>query len=487
MNMQNKRIPLLNSTDIFNADCSFALPVQLQLNELGETVYCDLLLRIVPGKRLVLAGVWHNKEVVAKIFFAAKHAKRHYERELNGLTVLSASGVPTPAILYQGLLTSYQPQSIYILLFEKIIASHHLEHLWHETGEPNKLTPLLKRMTIELATQHVLGVLQQDLHLRNFIITDKKIYTLDGDTVDYFQNPLPKKTSLTHLALFISQLGAGTQQLQHLLLTHYAAARGWRLNQWHHLFLQQAVKKWHASRLRQYQKKLLRNSTAFIKMANAGATIMYDRSYHSPELLELLKNPDSAFMQPGIEYLKMGHSSTVAKIMLAGEPCVIKRYNITSATHGLRRCLRPTRARRSWLVGHILRLFNIATPKPIAFIEKQLLGLKGKSYLIMQYNPNLDIAKNWAKANTQTQLKILSSMKILFAKLTEMRISHGDLKAPNILWSDKGPVLIDLDGVTLHQNQHSFQRARKKDQQRFLKNWQDTQATQTEFAELFKL
>nr|MCS5556439.1 hypothetical protein [Arenicellales bacterium] len=69
--------------------------------------------------------------------------------------------------------------------------------------------------------------------------------------------------------------------------------------------------------------------------------------------------------------------------------------------------------------------------------------------------------------------KTLGEIVEILCKLRHKHISHGDLKATNILLSDQGPVLIDLDVMQQHSSESAYQQAANKDVGRFLRNWQD--------------
>jgi RIO-like serine/threonine protein kinase len=57
--------------------------------------------------------------------------------------------------------------------------------------------------------------------------------------------------------------------------------------------------------------------------------------------------------------------------------------------------------------------------------------------------------------------------------MREYRLSHGDMKASNLLLTQSGEVeLIDLDAMQEHRYDWTFERAFARDQQRFMKNWQ---------------
>jgi len=61
----------------------------------------------------------------------------------------------------------------------------------------------------------------------------------------------------------------------------------------------------------------------------------------------------------------------------------------------------------------------------------------------------------------------------LLHKLQQQQISHGDLKASNILIADKEAMLIDLDAMRQHADTAVFEKAWSWDIKRFMQNWDD--------------
>src|SRR5205085_2272884 len=122
---------------------------------------------------------------------------------------------------------------------------------------------ILHAMTIELATQHVIGVLQNDLHLKNYLVSGRKIYTLDSASMEFDDKPLNKKVSLTNLALFFAQLGVGTDELRQKLFHVYTKSRGWIIKEADVDHLMQSLKNWNQLRKQRYEKKIFRNCTTF--------------------------------------------------------------------------------------------------------------------------------------------------------------------------------------------------------------------------------
>jgi tRNA A-37 threonylcarbamoyl transferase component Bud32 len=464
---------------------SMITPFNVTLGEHDSPLVCEQIIRIMPGKRLVAFATWNDQLVVAKLFYGERAARRHYEQELTGIESLLSSGVPTPRLLFHG--TAYKKR-VYVLIFEQILEARNLEELWQEKVSVEEQVPLMHAVTIELATQHVLGIVQTDLHLKNFLLKGNQIYTLDGGSIECFHEPLARKASLDHLALFFSQLGAGTEKLRQALFYVYTRARGWIVKPVDLDYLNTAVKKCNQQRWENYQEKIMRNCTAFEKMNNTSTSIMYARDYQSETFLKLLANPDVAFTQPNSKILKAGRSSTVARITLDNRMLVVKRYNVKDTWHWLRRSLRASRAAESWRLANLLRLFFIPTPKPVAFIEKKFLGLRNKSYFIMEYIDGMhlgDYFANYHESDAHFE-KIAVRVIVLLNNLTKLKVSHGDLKMTNILLQHERPVLIDLDGMQEYKSQAIANRAYKKEIKRFMKNWLNKPRIKILFERLLK-
>jgi tRNA A-37 threonylcarbamoyl transferase component Bud32 len=456
-------------------------PFELQLHEQEEPLICEKVIRIIPRKRIVVFGTWKNQFVVAKLFFERSKAKKHSKRDVTGINALSAVNIPTPALLFDG---TDKAKRIHVLIFERILDCCNLDVLWQEKGDLEELTPLMRAVTIEIATQHVLGIVQRDLHLKNFLVTSKTIYTLDGGSIEQFDGPLSKKESLDHLGLFFAQLGVGSDKLQQELFNLYTQSRGWIVRPADLDLLKQSTKKWIALRRERYQKKIQRSCSAFARVEKLNAIIMYDRDYLSDQFNQMLANPDAFIAKSDTKILKAGRSSTVAKLELDNRTFIIKRYNIKNFWHWLRRCFRPSRAYHSWRLSHLLRHVGIPTAKPVAFIEKSFLTLRNKSYFIMEYIDGKHIGEYFSQYQTTDPKFSQMAKRVLnlFSNLAELRMTHGDLKMTNILIDHDRPTFIDLDGMQTHQNTREFLKAYNKEMQRFMKNWE----TQPRIRELFR-
>ncbi len=476
----NNKMEEITWNKLSHATLATPVPFLLPLRDQDQPIYCEKIIRSLPKKRLVVFGTWNEQAVVVKIFYNSRQAKRHYECELEGIESLVSCGIPTPRMLFHGPIFK---KHAHVIVFEQITEAKTLDDLWQQNASSEEWVSVLHAMIIELATQHVLGILQQDLHFKNFLLKGNQIYTLDAGSIDDFGELLPKKPSLEHLALFFSQLGVGTEDLQNALFQTYAQARGWIIKRADVQFLYRAVKKWNEKRKTNYQKKIQRNCSAFAKMKHLFWVAMYDRDYYSTDLLKFLAHPETAFVNPKLETIKAGRSSTLIKTKIDDKTCIIKRYNIKSFWHWLRRTLRPTRACQSFKLANTLRLFGISTPKPIAFIEKRFLGFRSTSYFVMDYVDGPDLLHYFShyKADDVRFEKMAEQVMTLLKNIAKMKMSHGDLKATNILVENEQPVLIDLDGMKEYKKQSKANRIYKQEMKRFMQNWEAQPAVKALF------
>lgn len=461
------------------ADFGFNQPFQLPLRD-GKTLDVEKVMRIVPKRRMVTVAKWQGKLVIAKLFYS-RHSQRNVRKELQGIRVLENNHVPTPKLLYQ---TQSEDARVDILLFEFISPGETLDAMWQRRVDERALMPLLEKMVVEIATHHVFGVAQQDMHLKNFIVTDKSIFTLDGAAVSVHDDLLPRKESLDNLALFLSQLGAGESLMQKHLFDHYAKQRGWALkpSDWNEMrFL---IRQHQQARWRRYENKIFRSCTQFVRVRNWVWSGMVEREYATDTMRACLLTPHKFFELPNKEYLKQGRSSTVIRVTFEGHTLVIKRYNMKNAIHRTRRLLRATRAACAWRLAHKLRLFCVATAKPIAYVEQNIAGIHGESYYITEYvsKQNIqDYLNTHQDAASSKRMSLLIAR--LFRALKDLSISHGDLKATNILLDEnKQPVLIDLDGAAEHVSSSGLHAAWRKETKRFLENFAETPELRDSFA-----
>ena len=298
-----------------------------------------------------------------------------------------------------------------------------------------------------LGRLHAAGLVQADLHLGNFLQGGEDILVIDGDAVRSITpgKPLDEQQACANLAVLLAQLPMVWDAYRSPLLTAYVAGGG--VQPTDPATLDEAVSRVRAWRLRDFLGKTLRDCTLFSVVRGAWRFSAVRRS-EADFLAPIMIAPDDA-MRGGL-LLKDGRTSTVARVEHEGRELVIKRYNLKNLRHALARFWRPSRAWHSWREGHRLSLLGIATPQPLALVEERWGPLRRRAFLVNAYCPGRSLL-DVLSAEYEPEPALASALLTLFASLHSARISHGDLKATNLLWDGARLWLIDLDAVCQHR------------------------------------
>ncbi|MGD8266784.1 MAG: lipopolysaccharide kinase InaA family protein [Desulfobacterales bacterium] len=445
--------------------------LRLSSGEADGILVCTAILRHLPGKRLVCrAERRQGPPVIVKLFLAPRQARRHLARELEGLTAFRAVKIPTPALVGQ---TTLDDERTPLIMTTAIPDARNLAQCWPALVDRERDARLHQCVAL-IARLHEGGKYQRDIHPGNFLVTGSEIYLIDGSDV----RPLgrvPRRATgraLTNLASFLVQFDPDADQWAANALQTYEAQRRWSPSARRLKRLGQMMRRSRHQRMRQRAAKVVRPCTAVAVRRSWQRYIACDRAWYSPAIEPLLNDPE-AYMTKGVA-LKDGNSATVSRIAFEDQNLVIKRYNIKNRRHRLRRCLRPSRGRIAWCNAHMLRLIGIATPQPLALIEERWGPLYARAFLICTYQPGVHLADFWHHdwEAHDPRAAAMAPLGTLLARLAAARISHGDLKATNLIVHDGEITLVDLDGLRVFRRSRSFGRQFRKDCHRLLRNWQ---------------
>jgi UDP-glucose:(heptosyl)LPS alpha-1,3-glucosyltransferase len=449
-------------------------PFTLACSQTPIIMRCEQLMRVIPHKRWVFFARWNNQDIVAKCFKRPRDAAR----ELQGYHALIEAGIHTPNLLFHGW---SRGGNFYILLYQRIMPAQDFAASWAQANIATQ-QQLFTDLLLLIAQHHDAGIRQCDLHFKNFLLGNNKIYTLDAADIIKTDHPLTGSQSLNNLALLFAQLPPQSERTFEEFYRVYAQARGILFTLTDLIDLKKYLVYWQKYRLLAYGRKIFRSSTALVCRRSWRHFLVCDRTYDTAAMRLFLADPETVLQGPAVKILKAGHTCTVALIEISGRQLVVKRYNIKNFWHRLKRAIQPTRAARSWRNAHRLLLAGIPTAKPVALLEKRCGPLRGTSYFISEYIAGTRLDAYLTETSTpEEQLFISEKILALFKRLADMRLSHGDLKATNILMVGSEPFLIDLDAMRLHQLNWRWRKARQRDWQRFLKNWQNEPEIQKTF------
>jgi len=458
------------------------LPFTVLLDNSTEenSIQCEQLLRNLPEKRLVYKASWQQRSVVIKMFLDPKSARRHWAREKSGVEALNDARVATPELLFSGDLNDGTP----ILVFDFLPHAQTSLEVWDSLAILEQRADFLQKLVELVAGLHEAGLVQEDLHLENFLVSGQEVYAIDGDAIatQDKDKPLDLKSSSRNLSLFFAQLPPKYDSLMEATALHYAQQRNMAgpqlLGQ-----LQLDLPKTRLRRSHKYVKKCYRTCSEFVQSERAGQISISRRDAQGGTLSRLLDDPD-AFMRNGT-ILKAGNSSTVVRVQVDDCDWVIKRYNIKNPWHALSRCFRPTRAWISWGNAHLLKISGIATPRAIAMIEKRIGPLRSTGYYVCDFvaGTNAEAFFQDDAQDATAKERVAENFVQLFSLFHQLNICHGDCKATNFLVKDNEPWVLDLDAMQECSSPVRFQKLFQVDRERFLRNWQDQPELQKWFDE----
>ena len=182
---------------------------------------------------------------------------------------------------------------------------------------------------------------------------------------------------------------------------------------------------------------------------------------------------------PG-DLLKAGSRSTVTRVDLGENAYVFKQYKSLALHRRIRYALVRSRARQSWENAQTLADFGLPIVRPIAFFEETFLKIPGRALLIMPFQKGTPLDEY------QDMERVAPKLKAIFNSMAHHQVTHGDMKASNIIIAENGdPQFIDIDASLIHRSQTAYLKARQKDKARFLKNWEGNGKARAIFAEVF--
>jgi len=141
---------------------------------------------------------------------------------------------------------------------------------------------------------------------------------------------------------------------------------------------------------------------------------------------------------------------------------------VLKTTYGtLKQTFRRSRYRRQWVAAHHLRRHGVGVPRPIAFVERRLLGIVFENTMVSEYLAgyrNVEVfmaALAHHGAGQDTVSLFLEGLADAVNRLTACGAHHADLSGKNIFTKDGTSfVFIDLDAVEVGREYTRDQRVK---------------------------
>ena len=212
----------MQKPDLHTITAPCILAINLNLSD-GSSLTIDEVVRVIPSKRLVCKGIRHQKSVYAKIFIGDKNLA-YAKRDETGVKALQLANIETPSLLCSAGIVGNKGHA---LVFEAIEKAQNAEGVWVKLNQKQRLS-LAKSLVLEIAKHHHAGLLQTDLYFKNFLVSDEKIYTLDGDGIRQYTH-LSERQALQNLSVLLSKFDVLDIEIWLAdLLKTYAEARDWQ-------------------------------------------------------------------------------------------------------------------------------------------------------------------------------------------------------------------------------------------------------------------
>lgn len=204
------------------------------------------------------------------------------------------------------------------------------------------------------------------------------------------------------------------------------------------------------------------------------------------ELVKFVERPPR-----GLNLYKFGSRSVVGTIELEdGSAVVLKYYYPKGLIKHLTYGIGGSRCMRSWAAALAFEYLGLPTPPAMLVFESHSLGgaWLAKSFLATGQAAGITL-EQWVRQHEEDPARLESiaeRMRNLFTKMGQYRISHGDLKATNILVAEDDLVsLVDLDATQFLSPLREWPKRRKRDIRIFAENWGPRSTAAKIFATVF--
>lgn len=406
-------------------------------------------LRWFPGRRLTALGQWQGRRVVVKAFADSEKGRAEFRRERAALDELAARGVPAPACLQ-----AVQTDEGGLLLME-FLEGETVEQRLAVLPARAPRRELILDLVDCVTSWYGAGVRQTDIHPGNFLQHNGRWHLLDAASCRL--GTVSRKAALKNMAMLLAQFDPLDVPAREKLIRVSPLIPD-----------DSDLRRARARRYRHVMKKTLRECTEFVPV-NIGRLRGMARRDAWSALAPLLDGDGRGLNQAmaSASMLKDGNSATV--VALPEPAWVVKRYNLKNRMHGLRRQFGRTRAKNAWLAGYFLRLVGVPTPRPVAYIEERSGPFVGRCWLL---NERLE-GEGLERQDPGRELPegVLRGIGELFFLMRRFRLSHGDLKASNLMVGGGVLNVIDLDAMRCHRSEKGMRLAVARDRRRLLRNW----------------
>lgn len=442
--------------------------VRVPASGANATLQLDTPLRILPGRREVHEGIWleTGEHIVSKCYLPHPKMQRDWKREWQGLLQLRKLELPAPVPLFTA--KDLNSGALWVAM-RYIEGAEPIKSILPQLGSGRGA--LMGQLAQVLAQMQEAGARQTDQHIGNWVFDGSQVYLLDAGTVRFRGKALSAAERINDLATLSATLDMASQDAFCDATCHKSFADR----------LPNLVIRKQRKRLKKHYKKTRRDCTEY-KRQDGPEHKGVSSNKANQNLVKAFFDSPETFMEQGTR-LKSGNTCTVQEFEYEERSYVLKRYNLKPLPTRLRRCMKESRAMKSWSNAWCLLTAHIPTARPVAVYEEQRGALPGRSYLLMEAVEGQLLTERMALIEDPAEvIRIVDSVAGVWRALANIRAVHKDMKASNwIIDNESEAVIFDLDALELGLPTPLFLRGHKKDFRRFMKNWSGNTMLEQQF------
>ncbi len=219
---------------------------------------------------------------------------------------------------------------------------------------------------------------------------------------------------------------------------------------------------------RSRRKRCLKESSDFSKKRSTGMKIFFRKGYDTNRFAGLIeKHHNTLISGDKTIVIKRDSKTALTRFPLENEKIqsvVVKQYRVSCGMCLIKNIFSNSTGKKAWIAGNGLLVYGFNTPKPLALMEKKVLGITTGSYLIMEdardcLEMDRYILKNFHDKSSLRELKkkmaLINNLAETMGRMHNQNIFHHDLKTCNIMVKEKGKsfyfTFLDFDKVSFEE------------------------------------
>lgn len=417
------------------------LSLSFNVPGLGE-VCCKKVLRAIPDKRIACEGYVGATRVLVKIYFSKYNALRNWrrwKRSAYGYEAFHATHIHAPAILFSGYLPQY---AFYVLVLEYLEDGVSLDMAINSAFDGHLQDEVVTPLIPVIAAQHEAGILQNDLHLGNFMVRGETIYSLDGDQVKYLGASLSRQRSLEHLTRFLAKLPTALGSSFEPLINAYAQCRGWDFSQDEVMRLRQGVFSTRKKNLFSFLSKALKSKDPFVRNSSRGFFSVYKRQadLNLQEIIDAFRDASSGAIRARMRY---------ETVSFSGNDMVLW----TSPAWGFLTMCPWWEATRVWRNALMLERLGLGSPCPVGLVACRTGFLRWNCAVIFRQFEGItlrDFLTSPSTSNTQKE-RTAGLLADAFLLLSLVGVGFRRISSEDILVSRDRVIFLGLENINRNQ------------------------------------